>query len=325
MVRMSRPALILILAAAACSDSTPPPGSADPPPPLAAPIDAAAPARVRLPDVATDAQPGDTVAIAQILGDSEGSPSTPATVLDADTHVEFVRATMVRPGPTSSLVAIEGGAEREVVNAALLAFPAHEKTRPGDIVLTVAPLDDELELGRRGLALGYVLTGGRPDAPRVAPLSRTRTNGRPEGWREPRRLAAGSFRRLSGPLAPGTSVLTRLPSEPAPTRPAIPMVLHVLGDQLLVVDRGLALVDARDSEPLPVSPRLAVGDVIRAASRGGVHEMTITVVTSDGAVEATYDQVTRTRTETTTGPRFTEIRSGVRAYLVRSMIVPPAR
>ncbi len=171
--------------------------------------------------------------------------------------------TIVELGAKESKVKSEYGQPELIPNAVIAVIPKTYKAKVGDKVAVF--LD-----ASKGVRIALITDISDPANPKAHILdmsSFTVTKGedkKPTGaTQEPKALKAGDLLPVSKPFDPGTYCLVK-----EGDRYDILQVLRVEGERVVGIKHTLVAFNKSECSPIPVSPKLKVGDAVWAAGSG---------------------------------------------------------
>ena len=177
---------------------------------------------------------------------------------DGSEYIKYNKATMIKPGETSSLVKFTFAGEKEVPNHLILHLPNNEKVKKGDIVNTWWQSGS-------GMNRAIVIDDANPSEPVVNYIdidwnNKVEKNGKTIGQLE-EQLQAKSFVKLTSDFQPGTTVAYK---ENGGYKKGI--VVNEKNDRLLVLGfmGKPVIINKSDSRAIPIKPKLKVGQSVLA-------------------------------------------------------------
>lgn len=206
------------------------------------------------PSIATTAKAGDYVLCPdprRLAELSQAEVKNPSAV--------FYNHKMITPGSTESEIE---GVRVKVPNSYLIAIPAGQKAKVGDVVLTWWQTGS-------GMQRAIVVDAANPSEPTVRYLDRTLD----EDLKE--KLKPDTFVKLTQPFQPGTSVAFK-----GQYRTEHAQVLSIGGDKVFVMGWGgaLKMVNKADCTAVPVRPQVKAGDKVKAMAFGSFDDFTVVSV-----------------------------------------------
>lgn len=230
------------------------------PPPTKAGSDGGAALPFDYPNGPTDAKPGQFV-----LAPTQSTVEEALEVGAERQAFIFYAGVLESATATTSVVKSVAGRKSQVPNALVVAIGPPAPAAVGDILLTAWA-------SGTGLQRAIVVEGGTPESPSVRYLDMTLDS--PSGWGEKvDQLPKGSFRKLSRPGTPGTTVACQ--DKKRTTRQ---IVISRAESKLLGLGFAgkLKVFDATACQALPIEPKVKANEAVRVPVLGAFTAATVT-------------------------------------------------